>query len=383
MSRLRIKSMSRQILTAGIAAAISGLMLVSGCAKEKPKPKPGPAPVIAVKAGLKDVPVELKAIGNVEAYSIVSVKSQINGQLMKVHFREGQEVAKGALLFTIDPRPYEASLRQAEAALARDTAQLNNARADAKRYEELVKKGYVAQSQYEQYRTNADALEAVVMAGKAAVENAKVQLSYCFIYSPIAAKTGTYLVHEGDVVKANDEKAMVVLNQIQPIYLNFAVAEKHLAVIKQNSAAGNLKVSAMPSGDNKSPVEGRLVFIDNTVDKTTGTIKLKALFTNADRRLWPGQFADASLKLSTIKNALTVPAHAVMTGQQGQYVFVIKPDMTAEVRPVSTSVSYNNEIVVEKGIQSGELVVIDGQIKLVQGTKVVLKTAVTQSGAGK
>ncbi|MDX9714650.1 MAG: efflux RND transporter periplasmic adaptor subunit [Dissulfurispiraceae bacterium] len=361
------------------AAATAILFTATGCTKEKPKPKSAPAPVITAKVQIKDVPVVIKAIGNVEAYSIVSVKSQINGQLMKVHFREGQEVAKSSLLFTIDPRTFEAALKQAEAALARDTAQLNNARADAKRYEELVKKGYVAQSQYEQYRTNADALEAVVTADHAAVENARVQLSYCYIYSPIAAKTGNYLLHEGNVVKANDETAMVVLHQIQPIYLNFAVPEKYLADIKKFYSSVGLRVFAVPSGENRNPVEGRLVFIDNAVDKTTGTIKLKALFTNTDRRLWPGQFADASLKLSTIKNALTVPSQAVLTGQQGQYVFVIKPDMTAEVRTVETSLAHDAEIVVTKGLQPDELVVIDGQIKLVQGTKVVLKSSITPS----
>jgi multidrug efflux system membrane fusion protein len=335
---------------------------------------PKPVPVLAAAAVLKDVPVQLTAIGNVEAYSTVEVNSRIGGQLVLVHFKEGQDVNKGDILFTIDPRPFEAALKQAEANLVRDTAQLNNARQQEQRYQELVKKGYVSQADYDQMRTNADALEATVKADKAAVENARLQLTYCFIYSPITGRTGNLLVHQGNIIKEND-KTIVTINQVQPIYVSFNVPEQRLAEIKKYSAGERLKVIASFPQSDGIPLQGELTFIDNSVDRTTGTIRLKATFANSDRRLWPGQFVNVTLNLTTRPNAIVAPSQAIQTGQQGQYVFVIRSDATVEMRPVAVSMTVGSESVIDKGVAPGEQVVTDGQLRLIPGAKVEIKVA--------
>ena len=292
---------------------------------------------------------------------------------MRVHFKEGQDVSKGALLFTIDPRPYEAALKQAEANLAKDIAQLENAREEVRRYSELVKKGYVAQEQFDQIRTNSAALEATVNANKAAVENAQLQLKYCYIYSPITGRTGSLISYEGNLIKANADTSMVVINQVQPVYVTFSVAEQYLAEIKKSMAREKVKVNAIIGTDEPHPVEGVLTFVDNTVDTATGTIKLKATFTNQEKRLWPGQFVNVVVTLSTLPNAIVVPSPALQTGQDGQYVFVIQSDLTVESRPVVPSRTLDGETIVEKGLQPGERVVTDGQLRLVPGSKVDIK----------
>lgn len=340
--------------------------------KSQPPKKPA-VPVTAAAVIQKTVPVQLTAIGNVEAYSTVSVKSQIGGILTRVHFKEGQDVNRGNLLFTIDPRPYEAVLKQAEANLAKDTAQLENARVEVHRYEELVKKGYVAQQQYDQIRTNAVSLEATVNADKAQVENAGLQLKYCYIYSPITGRTGNLIANEGNLIKANADNPMVVINQIQPVYVSFSVPEQYLAEIKKYMSDGKVKVEAIIAKDEDHPVEGVLTFVDNAVDISTGTIKLKATFGNKDRRLWPGQFVNVIMTLTTQPNAVIVPSQAIQTGQKGQYVFLIKNDLTVETRPVVIARTMNGEAVVEKGLQPGDKVVTDGQLRLVPGAKVELK----------
>ena len=322
----------------------------------------------------KTVPLQLRAIGNVEAYSTVGVKSQIGGVLMRVHFKEGQDVGNGALLFTIDPRPYEAALKQAEANLAKDIAQLENAREEVRRYSELVKKGYVAQEQFDQIRTNFAALEATVNADKAAVENAQLQLKYCYIYSPLTGRTGSLISYEGNLIKANADTSMVVINQIQPIYVTFSVAEQYLTEIKKYMATEKVKVNAIIGTDEPHPVEGVLTFVDNAVDTATGTIKLKATFANQEKRLWPGQFVNVVVTLSTQPNAIVVPSPAIQAGQSGQYVFVIKSDLTVESRPVVSSRTLDGETIIEKGLQSGERVVTDGQLRLVPGSKVEIKS---------
>ncbi|MFZ3137499.1 MAG: efflux RND transporter periplasmic adaptor subunit [Thermodesulfovibrionales bacterium] len=335
-------------------------------------PKP-PVPVTAATVIQKTVPVQINTIGNVEAYSTVSVKSQIGGILNHVHFREGQDVNKGALLFTIDPRPYEAALRQAEANLAKDTAQLENAREEVRRYAELVKKGYVAQEQYDQIRTNATAFEATVNADKAVVENARLQLKYCYIYSPLTGRTGNLFANEGNLIKANADNPMVIINQIQPTYVTFSVPEQYLSEIKKYMSGGKILVEAFITTGKDNPEEGVLTFVDNTVDVATGTIKLKATFANNKKRLWPGQFVDVVIVLTTQPNAIVVPSQSVQTGQKGQYVFVIKDDLTVEDRPVTVGRMLNSETVIEKGLQAGEKVVTDGQLRLVPGAKVQLK----------
>jgi multidrug efflux system membrane fusion protein len=322
----------------------------------------------------KTVPVQIRAIGNVEAYSTVAVKSQIGGVLMRVHFREGEYVNKGALLFTIDPRPYEAALRQAEANLAKNTAQLENSRKEVRRYAELVKKGYVAQEQYDQISTNAASFEAIVNADLAVVENARLQLKYCYIYSPITGRTGNLIADEGNLIKANADTAMVVINQVQPIYVTFSVPEQNLPEIKRYMAEGKLGVEAFLSKEDVNPEQGVLTFIDNAVDVATGTIELKGTFANKGKRLWPGQFVSAVLTLTSQPNAVIVPSQSIQTGQKGQYVFVIKNDLTVEDRPVIVGRTLNSETVIDKGLQSGERVVTDGQLRLVPGAKVEIKS---------
>ena len=330
-------------------------------------------PVLVATAARKTMAIQLRAVGNVEAFSTVSVKSQVTGVLTQAHFKEGQNVKKGQLLFTVDPRPFEAVLKQADANLARDVAQLQNAREQARRYAELFKKQYVSQEQYEQIRTNADALEAVVEADKAAVETAKVQLSYCYIYSPIDGQVGSLLVNEGNLVRVNDATPLVVINQVTPINVTFSVPEQNLADIRRHMATGSLKVEARYQSDEARSEQGNLAFVDNAVDRTTGTIKLKAEFKNAERRLWPGQFINVALTLSTQSDAVVVPSEAIQVGPEGQHVFVVKPDNSVEMRPVVVARTDEGETVVAQGLQPGEQIVREGQFLLSPGTRVEIK----------
>ncbi|HEU4340005.1 MAG TPA: efflux RND transporter periplasmic adaptor subunit [Candidatus Binatia bacterium] len=339
-------------------------------------------PVLLATAEQKAIPVQIRAVGNGEAFATVSVKSQVTGVLMNAHFKEGQNVKRGQLLFTIDPRPFEAALKQAEAALARDTAQVQNHREQARRYAELLKKQYVSQEQYDQIRANADAAEAVVQADVAAVENAKVQLSYCYIYSPIDGQAGVLLVNEGNLVRVNDAAPLVVINQITPIYVTFAVPEQHLADIKRHRAGGSLAVEARFPSDEGRPELGNLAFVDNAVDRTTGTIKLKAEFKNSERRLWPGQFINVALVLATQADAVVVPSEAVQVGQEGQHVFVVKPDKTVEVRPVTVSMTSDGQAVISKGVKPGEQIVREGQFLLGPGSRVEVKSGATSAQEG-
>lgn len=423
-------------LSIGTFGLILLVVFSSACSNEKlGKPVLPPIPVTVGTVIQKTVPVQLRAIGNVQAYSTVSVKSRVAGQLMRVYFKEGHDVKNGEPLFLIDPRPLEAALKQAEANLERDmaqvkqaeadlaknialvkqaegnlerdTAQLKNAEVEAARYEFLVEKKVVAKQQYDQFRTNAEALqatvrvdkaalesaeaavraskaavenaEAAVRADKAAVENAKIQLGYCSIRSPMDGRTGSLIVQEGNIIKENDAN-LVVINQITPIYVTFSVPEQNLPEIKKYMAGGSLKVEALPPNDRSSAEQGVLSFIDNTVDKTTGTILLKGTFTNKEKRLWPGQFVNVVLTLTTQSDAIIIPSQAVQTGQQGQYVFVLKPDLTVEVRPVVVNRTLNNESIIDKGLQTGEKVVTDGQLQLVPGAKVEVKGSSSNSG---
>ena len=330
-------------------------------------------PVLVAIAAQKSVPVQVRAVGNVEAYSTVSIKSQVTGVLMKAHFKEGQNVKQGQLLFTIDPRPLEATLKQAEATLARDSAQLQNAREQARRYADLVKKQYVSQEQYDKIRADADAAEAVVQADHAVVENAKVQLSYCYIYSPLDGQVGSLLVNEGNLVRVNDGTPLVVINQLTPVNVTFSVPEQNLVDIKRHMAAGQLKVKAAFPSDEGQPEEGSLTFVDNAVDRSTGTIKLKAEFSNKERRLWPGQYINVALTLSTQADAVVIPSEAVQVGPEGQQVFVVKADKRVEVRPVTVARTNEGEAIIAKGLQPGEQVVREGQFLLGPGARVDIK----------
>ena len=333
-------------------------------------------PVVVVTAVQKAVPVQIRAVGNVEPYSTVAVKSQVTGVLQKAHFKEGEDVKKGQLLFTIDPRPFEAALKQAEANLARDTAQLRNLREQVRRYAELVEKQYVSREQYDQIKTNADAAEAVVNANNAAVENAKVQLSYCYIYSPIDGRVGSLLVNEGNLVRVNDGTPLLVINQVSPINVTFAVPEQHLIDLRRHMRAGKLQVDAAFQSDEGRPEHGRLEFVDNAVDRATGTIKLKGVFTNSEQRLWPGQFVNVALTLTTQADAVVIPSEAIQVGQEGQHVFVVKEDSLVEMRPVTLGQTNQGEAIVAAGLAAGERVVREGQFLLGPGSRVEIKNAV-------
>jgi membrane fusion protein, multidrug efflux system len=331
-------------------------------------------PVNVAKAVKKTVPIQLSAIGTAEAYSTVSIKGQVNAVLKEVHFKQGDFVKKGDLLFTLDARPFQASLAQAQANLARDKAQADLTIVQAERYKKLYDQGISAKEQYDQMQANAAAQQGSVHADEAAVESAKLQLQYCAIYSPVDGRTGALQVYPGNLVKENDVPVLVVINQIAPLYEDFSVPEQYLGVIKKYMAGGRLQIEATPYGDTAAEV-GYLTFVDNTVDNTTGTIKLKGTFANTDHRLWPGQFSTVSLRLSEEENATVVPTQAVQTGQSGDFVFVIKPDQTAESRPVKVARTLGTESVIAKGIEPGETVVTDGQLRLIPGIKVQIKAA--------
>ncbi len=331
-----------------------------------------PVPVLLGTAVRKDIPVQVRAIGTVEAYSTVSIRTMVSGQVREVHFAEGQDVRKGEPLFEIDPAPYEAALKLAQATLAKDLALKENAEKEVSRYATLMERDLVPRQQYDQLVSSAAALEAVVEADAAAVENAQVTLSYCFIRSPIDGRTGSLLVQRGNVVKANDA-ALVTIHQVAPIRVSFSVPERHLSDIRKYHASHALKVEAVPQDGRAEPSSGSLSFIANAVDPATGTIQLKGTFSNADRRLWPGQFANVVLTLTRRTGAVVVPAQAVQTGQQGQYVFVAKPDLTVEARPVATGDTFDGGTIIENGLQAGEKVVTDGQLRLVPGTRVEAK----------
>ncbi len=351
-------------------------LIILGACSSGQNNKQGPArtvPVTVAAAVHKDVPVQLSAIGNVEAYNTVSIRARIGGELQQVFFKEGDEIKEGANLFLLDPRPYAAALKQSEANLARDLVQAQNAERDAKRYGGLIGQGVVSKEQYDRMRTEADAASAAVKADRAAVENAKLQLEYCTIRSPISGRTGKLMIQQGNMIKANDETPLVVINQITPIYVAFAMPEKNLPEIKGSRKAGQVRVEAIIPENAATPIAGELTFIDNAVNITTGTILLKATFANTDRALWPGQFVKVVLTLATRPKAVVVPSQAIQTGQGGSYVFIIKNDSTAEMRAVIPGAAHNNETIIEKGVQPKEIVVTDGQLQLTTGTAVEIK----------
>jgi len=389
------------------AAGLLASLLLTSCSKSDalkgPPAAPSALPVRAAQVAKLDMPVEIQAIGNVEAYSSVTLKSRIAGQILRVHLRDGQDVREGQLLFELDPQPFvervrqaeanlsqnHALLRQAEANVVRDQAQARQARAQADRYEALVKDGITSKDQQEQIRTVAEAADASLAANRAAVESAqaairaedarladaKLQLGYTKIASPISGRAGAVAVKAGNLIKENDV-ALVTILQLSPSYVSFAVPEQSLNDIRRHMAMGKVAVQATPSELGSDMSTGVLDFIDNTVDATTGTIRLKATFANTDKHLWPGQFVNVMLRLSTERNALVVPSAAVQSSQNGRYVWVIKPDSTAELRIVQVSRTQGGMVVVASGIQAGENVVTEGQLRLKQGAKVeILKSS--------
>jgi multidrug efflux system membrane fusion protein len=379
MVRIKGRLLRSPAILLGLLALF--ILMFSGCGSEK-KVDPSkarrdrPVPVTVRPVVQKTVPVELSAIGNVEAYSSVAVKSRIGGELKRVHFREGQPVRQGDLILTIDPLPYEAALEQAQANVARTVALTKKADEDLRRYKDLIQKDYISQEQYDQARANVEALQATLKADQAAVENARLNLGFCLIHAPLTGVTGSLLAQPGAQIKANDDKAMVTINQVQPIYASFSVPEQYLSEIQKYARQGGLKVKALLRENEPLAEEGRLTFIDNTVDSSTGTIRLKGTFANQDRKLWPGQFVKVTLSLTAQPNALIIPSQALQTGIKGQYVFVVTPELKAETRAVQAGRVFNGQTVIEKGLRVGEQVITDGQFLVVPGSKVQIKTGV-------
>jgi multidrug efflux system membrane fusion protein len=371
----------------------------------------GAQPVVVAKVTKKDVPVEIPAVGSVEAYTTITIRSQITGQLQEMTIHEGDAVKKGQVLFTIDRRPFEAALQQAQANLTRDEALLAQSEAQLakdqataqyqqlsfERQSELVERGIISKDTGQQAKAQADALAASVKADQASVESAKaqlaaqqaavdtakVQLGYCIITAPIDGRGGDITVKPGNLVTANTTTIMTIA-QVEPVFVTFSVPAVHLPNIKAHMSDGKLPVTAIPQDSEAEPVDGKLTFLDNTVDPTTDTIKLKATFTNADRRLWPGQFARVNLRLTTLQNATVVSQQAVQTGQDGQFVFVVKQDQTVEQRPVVVAQRVGDDIVIQKGLDMGETVVTEGQLRLEQGTRIqVTDPNGTPAGGGR
>jgi len=333
-----------------------------------------PAPVVVASVEQRDIPVQITAIGNVESYQTVQIRSQLNGQIEKIFFKEGQDVHKGQLLFQLDKRPFQADLEKAMGTLRHDEAQAENSRLQAERYSQLEKQGVISREQADLIRSQAKADASAVYADKAALDAARVQLQYTDITAPIDARTGAVMINLGNLVKANDTPFLVQLNQITPIYVAFSIPEDQLSEVRRYSVA-QLNVLAYPKGQSSNPSEGRLTFIDNGVDTQTGTIKLKATFSNKDRRLWPGEFVDVALNLSTRKDAILVPTKAIQTGQQGEYVYVVNPQNIAESRALKTVGTYQNYTVVAEGLNAGEQVVVNGQLRVAPNAKVAVQNA--------
>ncbi|HOK06079.1 MAG TPA: efflux RND transporter periplasmic adaptor subunit [Syntrophales bacterium] len=364
--------------------AFLGLVVVwmTGCAGDPPPAPPPPPAVLAAKVVRKDVPLAVPAIGTVEAYRTISVYPRVTGQILKIHFREGEDVRQGQPLFTIDPAPFRERLRQAEAKLARSMAQREYNDQEAKRYAFLLEKGAVSKSEADRYRTDAAAYDASVKADRAEVEDARLNLSHCFVNAPFAGRTGTYGVNIGTVVRAN-ETTLTTLNQISPVYVRFSIPEAHLQATRRYLREGSVAVLVGPHKTfTGNETVGRLVFIDNTVDPATGMILMKGEFANRDRGLWPGQFVNVSLRLTTLKEAVVCPVRAVQTGDKGRYVFVVNPDMTAEVRPVVVERTQGEEAVIAEGLKGEETVITDGHLKVRPGGKVEIKDVLGATPGG-
>ncbi|SEM06480.1 membrane fusion protein, multidrug efflux system [Syntrophus gentianae] len=377
--------MKKFIACLAAAAFLMFGSLFTACSKTSPDATKTKAekerlvPVTVTPAILKEVPIEIKTFGNVQARSSVQVKSEVDGILAKVHFRKGRNIRRGDLLFTIDPRSYQAALDQAKANLVRDRALEENALVNAARFQELFKRGLISRSDNDKARADAAALSATVRGNRAAIASASLQVERCSIRSPINGKAGDLLTHEGTLIKANDVP-MVAINQIQPIEVFFSVSQAELPEIRSAMTQGILKVKAGLPQDSNPPEEGELFFIDNAIDKGTGTVRLAGIFSNDREVLWPGQYVSVTLVLGIRKDALVVPAVAIQTGQEGKFVFVVKEGDTVEVRPVMVQMTSGTEAVIEKGLQAGERVVTDGQLGLVPGARIKIKTAAGVTG---
>jgi multidrug efflux system membrane fusion protein len=330
-------------------------------------------PVSTATVEQKSVPLSISVIGASEPFHTVAVRAQITGGLTAVKFKEGDDVKEGQVLFELDRRPLEAALAQAQANLARDTAQEANARSSSARYQDLLARGIATREQADQSRTAAEALAATLEADRAAVDNAAVQLQYATIAAPISGRTGTLMVHEGNLVRANDTTPLVVINQVSPIFVSFGIPEGQLPDLKRYMAQGTVRLEASPPNETEKAV-GRITFIDNAVDATTGQIKIKGTFPNEDHLLWPGQYANVIVTLKNDPNAIVVPTAAVQNGQTGNYVFVVKSDKTADIRNVVVERQAADVTVIKEGLKPGETVVVDGQNRLIGGSRISIKS---------
>jgi multidrug efflux system membrane fusion protein len=373
---VRTRSKSKFLLGAerGFPAAFFLILLAfSGCSKQQaaPAPRATAIPVVVAKVTQRAMPVQLSAIGNVGGYS-VSVEAQVAGELLEVHFKEGDFVHKDQLLFTIDPRPYEAVLAQVQATLLRDKAVAANSRAQAQRFLTLRTEGVVAPSEADTYTSAADAAEATVAADEATLKTAQLNLEYTKIYAPMDGRTGSVVIKPGNLVKVADVP-IVVIKRLSPIPVDFNVPQEYLPDIKKYMAAGPLRVEATMPNSSRRPEVGKLVFVDNAIDTTTGTIRLRALFENSSNALWPGLYVNTLMTLAEQSKATVVPSQAITAGQQGSFVYVVKADGSVEPRPVVSNRSVEGQAVIDKGLEPGETVVTDGQVRLVPGAKVQIK----------
>ncbi len=364
------KLFSGILLLAVIAATVFLVFQVSRGSRADTQKSAPAVPVTVAPVVTKTVAVRIYAIGNVEPYTTVALKARVDGQIVSVHFKEGDEVRQGSVLFEIDPRPFAASLRQAQANLLKDRALLDRATDQEKRYKDLLAKNFISPDAYEQVRTNQATAAATVAADQAAIENAKLSLEYCTIRSPITGYAGRIQIQQGNLVKANDANPLVTINQVVPIYTSFSVPEQNIADIRKYQADGQLKVQATFTNAAHAPVPGKLSFVDNSADPTTGTIKLKAEYPNTDKALWPGQFVNVVLTLYEQKDAVVTPSASVQNGPNGQYVFVVKPDQTVELRNIKIARAEGDDTVVASGLQPGDQVVTAGQLRLAPGTRV-------------
>jgi multidrug efflux system membrane fusion protein len=364
---------------------LAALLALTSCDRTAPEPSTTETPIATVVtdcAVRRTMPLTVRAMGNVEAISTLAVRARVGGELTRVWFTEGQHVRTGDVLFTLDPRPFEALLREAEARLARDEALLEQARSDANRLEDLVRQHVISRAEYEQTTTNRASLLATVDADRAAVESARLQLSYCTIRTPLAGRTGGLTVTAGNLVKANDESALVTIHQLAPIHVVFPVPARFLPAIQQRHVRDLRAIASIPNDAGR--FDGRLTFVDNAVDRATNTVLLKAIFPNRDETLWPGQFVDVELELGEEPDRVVVPAPAVQTGQEGPYVIVVGEDAIAELRPVRVSRIDARDAVIESGLDGGETVIVDGHLRVVPGARVsVRSTAATPTAAGR
>jgi multidrug efflux system membrane fusion protein len=351
------------------------LVTLAACAKPQAAPPARTSfPVEAARVVQKTMPVEVTAVGNVEAISTILIRAQVAGEVKEIRFKEGDSVSKGQVLLTIDSRPYEAALAQAKASLARDKATEAYNRAQAQRYKTLFDQGVVSTEQVDSMSSSADASDAIVHADEAAVKTAELNLEYCTITSPIDGRTGTIMVKQGNLVKIADVP-IVVINQVNPIYVNFTVPQQYWPDIKEDVDRRALHVAVTIPQNSGRPVTGTVTFVDNSVDSTTGTIHLRGTFENSQNRLWPGLYVNVLLTLSEQPNATVVPAHSIVTTQQGAYVYVVKADNTVEQRTVVPNRTIETETVVDKGLRPGEVIVTDGQINLLPGAKIEIMSS--------